>query len=91
MLENGADIEAMDEEGQVPLHRAASIGHKAVVRLLLDWGANIEAEDEEGHTPLHNAVRCANDAVVRLLLQRGGPNPESVNVGPPTKLNSWTS
>jgi ankyrin repeat protein len=39
LLEKGADVESKDAVGQTPLSRAATGGHKAVVKLLLEKGA----------------------------------------------------
>ncbi|MGN1308826.1 MAG: protein kinase, partial [Akkermansia sp.] len=47
---------------------AASNGHEAAVRILLDEGANIEVSDDYGNTPLILAARHGHEAVVRLLL-----------------------
>lgn len=40
LLENGADIKAMDGSGRTSLHFAADGGHDKVVRLLIEAGAN---------------------------------------------------
>ncbi|KAI4209100.1 MAG: hypothetical protein LQ351_007936 [Letrouitia transgressa] len=50
---------------------AASSGHKAVVKLLLDSGADITTKDECGWTALHLAARGGHEAIVELLLDSG--------------------
>jgi len=75
-----SQMEAQDNEGQTPLHRAALHGQKAVVRLLLDHGAQIDSPNKEEETPLHKAIRSREEAVVQLLVARGAridaPNKE---------------
>ena len=41
LLEQGANAEAVDKDGNTALHLAAKNGHDAVIRTLLDKGANI--------------------------------------------------
>jgi len=58
LLEHGANIEAVDEEGTTPLIRAASRGRTHVVNLLLEKGADVEARNSRGMTaPI--AAACA--------------------------------
>ncbi|KAJ7269786.1 ankyrin repeat-containing domain protein [Mycena rebaudengoi] len=64
LLENGADMGAA-------LQSAASGGHVAMVRLLLDKGANIDLHDANCATALHIASRARRIEIVRLLLERG--------------------
>ena len=50
---------------------AASRGHEAVVRLLLEAGADKEAKNNGGWTPLIIAAMNGHEAIVRLLLEAG--------------------
>jgi hypothetical protein len=52
LLANGANIEAMDEEGTTPLHVATALGYTAMVKLLIARGANINAINTRGATTL---------------------------------------
>jgi len=45
LLQQGADVEEEDEEGNRPLHFAAKNGHVKIVRALLDAGAEMEARN----------------------------------------------
>jgi ankyrin repeat protein len=63
-----------DSVGDTPLHAAASRGHAAAVRLLLDRGAQVGQPGWNAITPLHWAIGLANDpATVAALLRRHPP------------------
>jgi ankyrin repeat protein len=51
-LSRGADVNALDELGNMPLHYAAGEGHKEVVRTLVAHGADVNAVNEYRATPL---------------------------------------
>ena len=78
LIQSGADVNSLDDEGNSPLYKAAKSGHKAIARLLLNADANIEATDEEGTTPLREAFQYGHANVVQLLLHRGA-NTRSVS------------
>ncbi|KAL7933672.1 hypothetical protein V8C35DRAFT_327627 [Trichoderma chlorosporum] len=70
LLSQGADIEAMKNDGQTALYSAARAGRVTVVELLLDQGANIEAKRSGGFTALHSAALNGHADVVEVLLER---------------------
>ena len=79
LLERGAAVNAVNERGATPLHRA--IGHPDVVALLIARGADVTARDQRGRTPLHWAARYAEARTVTLLVD-GGTNVNATdNVG----------
>ncbi|KAK8093241.1 ankyrin-1 isoform 4 protein [Apiospora kogelbergensis] len=47
---------AVNNDGQTPLHVAAEQGHLEVVRELLSFGVNASLQDNEGQTALHAAI-----------------------------------
>ena len=62
-----------DNDGQLPLHKAAKMCHplEEVIRMLLDaYPESAGKTDEDGHLPLHLATRCGAlvENVIRMLL-----------------------
>ena len=68
LLQMDADV---NKTGWAPLHYAATGGHLALVRQLLDKHAYIDAESPNGTTPLMMAAGYGSLATVRLLLEEG--------------------
>ena len=71
LLNEGADVNAKDEDGWTPLHWAAYYGHLNVVKLLVDRGADVNAKSKAGETPLHWAAANGHLDVVEFLVDRG--------------------
>lgn len=68
MVKKGADV---NKTGWTALHYAASNGHSAVIRLLLENYAYIDAESPNGSTPLMMASMYGSPESVKLLLDEG--------------------
>ena len=71
LVEEGADIEAKNNEGHIPLVWASCCGYLEIVEFIVDKGADIEAKDEHGHTPLIIASEFGHIKVVKFLIERG--------------------
>ena len=68
LVANGADIDAIDDQGKTALMRAKSVEMAA---LLIDEGADIEYEIDCGETPLLYAIYFKRVEMIRLLLDEG--------------------
>jgi 26S proteasome non-ATPase regulatory subunit 10 len=66
LLNHGASVNAVNNDGRTPLHYAASWGHVDILQLLLSHGASVNAVDKEGGTPLHDAA-CAHEGHVKCV------------------------
>jgi len=71
LIEQGADVNALGENGYTPSHYAASIGHTMFLKLLISKGANINAADYQGKTPLKTAMEKSKHEVADLLRNHG--------------------
>lgn len=61
-----------EDGGSPAIVRAATFGHPAIVRLLMDAGADINAVDEANTTALMRlAEKCAATETLRLLIEAG--------------------
>ena len=65
LIENGAKINALDNDRSTPLHHAA-MGNKntEVVKILIESGANVNAQNNDKLTPLHFAAIYQNAEVM---------------------------
>jgi hypothetical protein len=71
LVEEGADVEAVDAGGWRALHLAASEGHTEVAVTLLEAVADVEAELASGERPLFIAAQRGHVEVARTLLEAG--------------------
>lgn len=68
LVEAGADLEAVDSQGNTPLLAAAQVAGAQMATLLIGKGANARAANSQGQTGLHLAAFAASaDTVLALL------------------------
>ena len=64
-IDFGANVNALGEGGETPLHEVAGAGRIEFATLLLDHGANINARGENGKTPLTIAIENKKNEMAR--------------------------
>jgi len=62
---------AVNKTGWTPLHYAATNGHLAIIKVLLDKYAFIDAQSPNGTTPLMMAAMYGSAEAVKLLIDEG--------------------
>jgi uncharacterized protein len=72
LVERGANVNAVDSSGMVPLHNAAFAGHIPSAELLLARGAEVNVRDTQNQTPLAVAVKQGKAEFTDFLRQHGG-------------------
>ncbi len=70
LIENGANVNAVSNDGTTPLHLAVR-GPEDSVKALIKAGANPNAQDNNGNTPLILACKWESEKKVRMLLRAG--------------------
>jgi len=71
LLDRGADLEAIDVDGDTPLMCAAMGGQLEIFKMLLSRGANADILNTNENGVLHYAVMGGSVEIVDLLLDRG--------------------
>ncbi|XP_020810440.1 ankyrin repeat domain-containing protein 49 [Drosophila serrata] len=85
-------VNARDNDGYTPLHRAAYNNFVDMAKLLLQYRANPNARTELGWTPLHSACKWNNADCAHLLLQFGADvNAESDGQQTPLHITATVS
>lgn len=90
----GADVNAGDDDGGAPLHRAFSMSGRvpdtiltAVTSALLDAGADPNARDSGSSTPLHTAAEWGGPGGAMSLLVAAGADVNAANGAAKTPLH----
>ena len=68
LIQNGADVNAVDKYNWLALHFAAQKGYVDVAKALIQNGADVNAVDEEKHSALYFAAREEHDVLALDLL-----------------------
>lgn len=89
LIDQGANLEERDMDGNTPLNRAARYGYMDIIRCLLEKGADVDTRNSLGNTPLITLVSSygeSRDSIIRMLLEKGA-NPDIKNNAGKTALN----
>jgi quinoprotein dehydrogenase-associated probable ABC transporter substrate-binding protein len=71
LAKKGVDVNAKGDDGEAPLHLAATNGDTEMITLLLDRKADINAPDGDGYPPIALAAARNKVNVIKLLAARG--------------------
>lgn len=71
LLEQNADVNAKDGNGNTPLHVAAFMGRSQVAESVLDRGGRVNAPNDYGYTPLAMAAYTQQLETAKFLVAKG--------------------
>lgn len=71
LIENGVDVNVVDQEGWTLLHYAAAFNNKEAVVKLIESGANVHVVNKYGRTPLCFAVAFNGEEALVKLIEAG--------------------
>lgn len=72
LLENGADVNAKNAEGNTPLFAAVHQQNAEVTAMLIGKGADVNAKNNYGYAPIRAASRNGNAEILKILIEGGG-------------------
>ena len=71
LIEDSAEVGAVDDKKWTALHWAAEKGHADVARVLIENGADVNAVDKWKQSALHRAANGGHVEIVKVLIQNG--------------------
>ena len=71
LIEAGANINAVDIDGETALFKSCGKPNHEVTNILIDAGANVNSENSRGETPLFRASLIDNVEIVQKLIEKG--------------------
>ena len=86
LIAAGANVNAKEDEGQVPLHQAAIKGNIPVISMLIAAGADVNARNGYNQTPLHEAAEGGKAIAISVLIAAGA-SVNAKDAGGGTPLN----
>jgi uncharacterized protein len=70
LIQKGADVNCLQNDGQSPLHLAARQGHSEILTTLLQHGADIMKEDLQHRLPIEYAIANNNNSKFLTIFKK---------------------
>ena len=86
LLNEGVDVNVVDNNDWTALHHAAKDGHQEIVAILLKKGARVNCVDKWRWSPLQLAAQAGHEKIVKMLLD-GGANAKMIDKDNVTELH----
>ena len=67
-LNNGANVNFQDHNGNTALHLAVENNHFDIIKLLLERGASMTIQNQAGNTALDIAIQQGNNEIINYLI-----------------------
>lgn len=71
LIEHGADVDAVDNSDNTPLHNAARSKNLLIVQYLIEKNCEIDPVNQMGRTPFLEAAKARDAKIVRFLAKNG--------------------
>lgn len=68
LIESGANVNAQNNNNDIPLHSAAQNDNLEVLKYLLEYNANVDKQNKQGDTPLHLAAHWKRVKNIETLI-----------------------
>lgn len=68
LLRNGVNINALNEEGDTPLHQCIREGRVESAKLLVEFGADVKRTNRDGWSPAHLATFLGHRDLLLYLI-----------------------
>jgi ankyrin repeat protein len=71
LIDNGADVNATDNDGETPIYSAIKRDRPELTQLLIEKGAKVNIKDSRQFSPLTIAAAAGSDKIIELLVNAG--------------------
>ncbi|EAY12469.1 ankyrin repeat protein, putative [Trichomonas vaginalis G3] len=71
LIDNGADPNKKDNDGESPLHICAANDKQDKAKFFIENGAEIDLTNNDGYTPLHIATIRKSNKTAKILIENG--------------------